>query len=56
MNQHSSPRRTLLDILDLALFHLRMGDWLEAQMGLFQFRARYNDVPESTRRRWRCGK
>ena len=55
-NQHKSPKRSLVLILDAARRYLAAGDLLRARHRLSKFWRLRELVPASTRRRWKCGR
>lgn len=56
MNQYSSRKRDLWNLIHWAHDHLIDGNVLAARGILDAYRRAYAQVPASTRRRWKCGR
>ena len=55
-NQHESRKAEMLGILRNARNYLDHGMFMTARMCLDYWRELMQEVPASTRRRWRCGR
>jgi len=56
MNQYNSRKTMLLGILATAHDWLTLGNLKEARHWLDEWRLHYEEVPASTKRRWKCGR
>lgn len=56
MNQYASRKSEMREMLDDIREWLRVGEVKHARFLLAVFRLRMEEVPASTRRRWKCGR